>query len=263
VTRGRKRGIPLYYQVMRTLKGQILEGELKPGERLPSEADLTLSFRVSRVVVRQALKMLEDEGLIVRVKGRGTFVSPDAGTDKVPCLSGYLEDLIRIGLNMEATVLEFGLRKAGQELAELFEIPSGSDVFFVKRLRMVDHQPFSVIHNFVPYDIGSQIPLRALEDEPLMQLIESRAGVEIDWASEVFQAISADEELSRLLEVDLVAPVLKMTLTAYSDEGRAVNLAHVFYRSDRYNYRGHLKRRRTEEFVGWIPMDITHLRMGR
>ncbi len=257
VRKGRKQGIPLYYQVMRVLKDQILAGKLAPGEQLPSEAELTESFRVSRVVVRQALQMLEDEGLIYRVKGKGTFVSADLDKDKTPCLSGYLEDLIRIGLAMEVRVLEFGLRKASAELASLFQVAEGSDVFFIKRLRLVEGRPFSVVHNHVPYDIGKQIPLEALEEEPLMQLIETRAGVAIDWASEVFQAVSAGEEVAKLLEVDLVAPVLKMILTAYSPDGRVVNLAHVFYRSDRYNYRGRLKRRRTEEYIGWVPVEVS------
>ncbi|MCZ7663507.1 MAG: GntR family transcriptional regulator [Thermoleophilia bacterium] len=80
--RGRKQGIPLYYQVMRILKDQIVSGKLAPGEQLPSEAELTESYRVSRVVVRQALQMLEDEGLIFKVKGKGTFVSADVDKEK-------------------------------------------------------------------------------------------------------------------------------------------------------------------------------------
>lgn len=256
VKKGRKKGIPLYFQVKRSLSDQILSGRLPAGEQIPSESALTASFRVSRVVVRQALQLLEDEGLIYRVRGKGTFVTDDVDKDRIPRLSGYLEDLINIGLAMEVKVLEFGLRKATADLVPILDVDEGSDVFFVKRLRLVDGRPFSVIHNFVPYDIGKQIPLEALESEPLMQLIETRTGESIDWASEVFQAVSADSELAGLLEVDIVAPILKMILTAYSPNGRVVNLAHVFYRSDRYNYRGHLKRRRTDEFIGWVPIEI-------
>ncbi|MCZ7663506.1 MAG: UTRA domain-containing protein [Thermoleophilia bacterium] len=158
---------------------------------------------------------------------------------------------------LDVKVLEFGLRKASSELGEIFGIAEGSAIFFVKRLQLVEGRPFSVMHNYVPYEIGKRIPLEALEHEPLMQLIETRASIDIDWASEVFQAVSSDEELSRLLQIDLVAPVLKMTLTAYSVDGDVVNLAHVFYRSDRYNYRGHLKRRRTDEYIGWVPMEVS------
>jgi len=67
--RARRSGIPLYYQVMRDLKEQITAGKLGPGQQLPSEAELTQRFGVSRVVVRQALQILDDQDLIVRVKG--------------------------------------------------------------------------------------------------------------------------------------------------------------------------------------------------
>lgn len=250
-----RRGVPLYYQVMRVLKDQILSGRYETGAQLPSESELTESFGVSRVVVRQALHLLEEEGLIRRIKGKGTFVSPQAEHDRAPRLSGYLEDLLRIGLAMEVKILDIRLMKATGDLAELFDTEEGAELFFFKRLRLIDNKPFSVIHNYVPYRLGQMIPPKELEEEPLMQLLESRGGVVIDWASEVFQAVAADEEVARLLEIDLMAPVLKMILTAYSPEGEVLNLAHVFYRSDRYNYRGFLKRRRTQGYIGWSPIE--------
>lgn len=248
-------GVPLYYQVMRVLKEQIMSGGYPPGGQLPSESDLTETFGVSRVVVRQGLQLLEDEGLIERIKGKGTFVSRDTDRDQTPRLSGYIEDLIRIGLAMEIRTLDLRLVKATGELAQVFDLSEDADLFFFKRLRMVDGRPFSVIHNYVPYEIGRLISPKELEEYPLMQLIETRGGTVIDWASEVFQATAADEEHAELLGIDLMAPVLKMILTAYSASGTAVNLAHVYYRSDRYNYRGYLKRRRSGARTGWYPVE--------
>ena len=83
--------------MMRDLKEQILSGKLAPGDRMPSEAELTRRFGVSRVVIRQALGILEEEGLVIRVKGKGTFVSDAVVEDAAPRISGSLEDLIHIG----------------------------------------------------------------------------------------------------------------------------------------------------------------------
>ena len=105
--RSRKGGIPLYYQIMRDLKEQILSGKLGPGDRLPSEAEQTRRFGVSRVVIRQALRILEEQGLIVRVKGKGTFVSEKVAEDAAPRISGSLEDLIHIGADITIRVVEF------------------------------------------------------------------------------------------------------------------------------------------------------------
>ena len=259
IKRARGTGIPLYYQVMRSLKEDIVGGRFPPSEHLPSEMELTEIFEVSRVVVRQALQILEDEGLIVRLKGKGTFVAKGATAQEVPILSGYIEDFLHAGLATKAKVLEFGIVKATADLAMLFHQGEGSDLFYVKRLRLVEGRPFSVIENYLPYDVGLRIPLGAMEDEPLMSLIEEYTGIPIDWASQVFQATSADTELAGLLDIDPLAPVLKMNLTAYTAKGQVVNSASVFYRSDRFNHLGYLRRRRTGGSPDWTPSEEIRL----
>jgi GntR family transcriptional regulator len=242
----RRGGIPLYYQIMRDLKEQIVSGKLAPGDQMPSEAEHTRRFGVSRVVIRQALGMLQEEGLVVRVKGKGTFVSDAVAEDATPRVSGSLEDLIHIGSDTRIEVVEFRLVKATPDLAEVFSIKDGADLFHVQRLRLVDSRPLAVMVNHLPYDIGATIPLSDLTREPLIVLIEKRAGVRIEWASEVFQAVAADEEMARLLGVDILTPLLKLTLTVYSTDGSVADLAHVFYRSDRYFHHGFLTRNRKE-----------------
>ncbi|OFV82305.1 MAG: hypothetical protein A2W26_08095 [Acidobacteria bacterium RBG_16_64_8] len=94
-----------------------------------------------------------------------------------------------------------------------------------------------------------------MEDEPLMTLMEKHTGVSIEWASQVFQAVAADSDIAALLDIDLMAPVLKMTLTAFTAQGEAVNYANVYYRSDRYNHHGYLRRRRTSDHLTWTAVE--------
>lgn len=251
----RKGGIPLYYQIMRNLKEQIVSGKLGPGDRLPSEAEHTRRFGVSRVVIRQALRILEEQGLIVRVKGNGTFVSEAVAEDAAPRISGSLEDLIHIGADTTIKVIEFRLVKATADLAEVFGVKEGDDLFHMQRIRLVGGRPLAVLINHVPYSIGATIPLSDLAKEPLIVLIEKRAGVHVEWASQVFQAVAADEEMAQRLEVDILTPLLKLTLTAYSTDGMVVDLAHVFYRSDRYYHHGYLTRNRKDGPPFWSAWD--------
>lgn len=249
--RARRSGIPLYYQVMRDLKEQIVAGKLAPGQQVPSEADLTQRFGVSRVVVRQALQILDDQGLIVRAKGKGTFVSKTVAQDATPRISGSLEDLIHFGPETSIRVVEFRLVHATAGMGELFGVPEGSDLFYVERLRLVDGRPLAVLANHVPYEVGASISLSDLTIEPLIVLIETRAKLSIEWASEVFEAVAADERLASLLEVDILTPLLKLTLTVYSTDGSVVDLAEVFYRSDRYRHHGFLVRDRSNGSRFW------------
>jgi GntR family transcriptional regulator len=223
---------------MRSLKEDILSGRFAPEGRLPSEAELTEIFDVSRVVVRQALQILEDESLITRVKGKGTFVAKDAAADESPVLSGYIEDFLRVGVALE--------------------VDEASDLFHVKRLRLVEGRPFSVVENYLPYKVGICLPMVLMESEPLMTLVEKYAGISIEWASQVFQAVSADADLAALLDIDLMTPVLKMTLTAFTADSDVVNFADVYYRSDRYNHHGYLRRRRTSDHLTWTAVERIH-----
>lgn len=247
----RRNGIPLYYQIMRDLKEQIIAGKLAPGHQLPSEAQLTKRFAVSRVVVRQALRILEDQGLIRRFKGKGSFVSEKLADDATPHITGSLEDLIHIGPDTRIRVVEFRLVEPSPDLAETFAIEEDSDLFYVQRVRLVGDRPLAVLTNYVPYEVGACLSLSELEREPLIVLIEKRAGFKVDWASQVFEAVAADEELARLLEVDLLTPLLKLTLTVYTADARVVDLAQVHYRSDRYKHRGFLARSRGQGGTFW------------
>jgi GntR family transcriptional regulator len=228
---------------------------LGPGDRLPSEAEQTRRFGVSRVVIRQALRILEEQELIVRVKGKGTFVSDAVAEDAAPRISGSLEDLIHIGADTTIRVVEFRLVKATADLAEVFAVEEGDDLFHVQRIRLVGGRPLATLVNHLPFSIGASIPLSDLTKEPLIVLIEKRAGVHVEWASQVFQAVAADEEMAQLLEVDLLTPLLKLTLTAYSTDGKVVDLAHVFYRSDRYYHHGYLTRNRKDGPPFWSAWD--------
>ncbi len=249
--RPRRGGIPLYYQIMRDLKEQIVSGRLCPGDRLPSEAELTRRFAVSRVVIRRALLILHEQGLIVRIKGKGTFVSRAAVEDAPLWVSGSLEDLIHIGPDTTIRVVEFRMVKVTSDLAEILGEKEGADVFYVKRVRSVGGRPLAVMVNHVPHAIGARISLDELTKTPLIVLIEERGGVQIEWASQVLQAVAADDEMADLLEVDTLTPLLKLTLTAYSTEGSVVDLARVYYRSDRYTHHGYLTRNRAAGASFW------------
>jgi GntR family transcriptional regulator len=251
----RRIGIPLYYQIMRDLKEQIIAGKLGPGEQLPSEAEFTKRLKVSRVVVRRALKILDDQGLIRRVKGKGSFVSEKVANDATPRISGSLEDLIHIGPDTRVRVVEFRLVKPTPDLAEVFAVDQIGDLFRIQRVRLVDDRPLAVLTNHLPYEIGACISLSELANEPLIVLIEKRAGCKVEWASQVYDAVAADEEMARLLEVDLLTPLLKVTLTVHSADARVVDLAEIVYRSDRYKHRGFLTRNRAGGDTFWDALE--------
>src|SRR6516164_7428856 len=89
-----QRVVPLYYQAQHTISQRISRGEYAPGSQLPSESELSRELGVSRVTVREALRVLAQEGLLVKVQGKGTFVSDNAAVHQpTRSFTGSLEDL--------------------------------------------------------------------------------------------------------------------------------------------------------------------------
>src|SRR5262245_54061961 len=87
-----QRVAPLYYQVQHTISQRISRGEYPPGSQLPSESELSRELGVSRVTVREALRVLAQENLLVKAQGRGTFVAENALAKQPPrTFTGYLE----------------------------------------------------------------------------------------------------------------------------------------------------------------------------
>ncbi|MBI5628045.1 MAG: GntR family transcriptional regulator, partial [Candidatus Rokubacteria bacterium] len=127
------RKLPLWYQLAQVLRTEILGGQLPAGARVPPEVRLATRYGVSVVTVRQALKSLEDEGLIFRQRGRGTFVTSDPRPHKELKLMGSVEALIAQQISEETVVLEHSVVPVPASLAALFR--TERELSFFRRLR--------------------------------------------------------------------------------------------------------------------------------
>jgi DNA-binding transcriptional regulator YhcF (GntR family) len=123
--------IPLYEQVAEVLRRQIHTSELKPGMAIPSESELTSSFKVSRVTARKALDLLVSEGLIVRRQGKGTFVISGKIQQDLQTLRGFAELMAERGDEQAMEVIEFGVVEADARVARALRLDHGSSVLRV------------------------------------------------------------------------------------------------------------------------------------
>ena len=256
----RRNGIPLYYQIMRDLKEQIIAGKLAPGHQLPSEAELTQRFAVSRVVVRQALQILDEQGLIRRVKGKGTFVSEEVADDATPRISGSLEDLIHIGPDTSIQVVEFRLVKTTPDLAEVFADRGGQRPL-PRPARPPRRRPAA-------RRAGEP---RALRDrrlhlaersrtEPLIVLIEKRAGLQDRVGVAGLRGGRRRRGAGAAARGRPAHAAAQAHPDRLLDRRRVVDLAEVFYRSDRYKHHGFLARNRETGGTFWDALGRRRLR---
>ncbi len=167
--------IPLYYQLENLLREKILSGAFGAGDRLPTESDLIRDYGVSRITVRQALAALAEEGLIERRQGRGTFAAERRAQrrpfESAIHFTGSLDELIDMALDTPIRVLETTRIEADQREAELLGLQAGEPVYRFKRLRLREDNPFSLIVNYLPAEIGARITDEELSSSSLLRLL--------------------------------------------------------------------------------------------
>ncbi|MCG3161531.1 MAG: HTH-type transcriptional repressor YvoA [Acidobacteria bacterium] len=238
--------IPLYYQLENLLREKILSGAFGAGDRLPTESDLIRDYGVSRITVRQALAALAEEGLIERRQGRGTFAAERRAQrrpfESAIHFTGSLDELIDMALDTPIRVLETTRIEADQREAELLGLQAGEPVYRFKRLRLREDNPFSLIVNYLPAEIGARITDEELSSSSLLRLLETKLGAPLHSAKQQIMADLADPHVAGLLDVRVGAPLLSIERAVYTEEGRPVEYAHALYRSDCYNYTIYLTR---------------------
>ena len=225
--------VPLYFQLANRIEEAIRGGQLPPGARLENEVALSERLGLSRPTVRRAIQDLVDKGLLVRRRGIGTQVVHGAVTRKVELTSLY-EDLERTGQKPTTRLLLHEVIAADARLVETLGVAEGRPVLHLRRLRLADGVPVSILENYLPEDFVD-LTREALAEHGLYQLLRLR-GVTMRVARQRIGARKATPAESKLLEIDRNSPLLTMDRTAYDASGRAAEYGHHCYRPDLYSF---------------------------
>jgi DNA-binding GntR family transcriptional regulator len=225
--------VPLYFQVATRLQELIEKGEIGVGARIENEVDLAERLGVSRPTTRRAIQYLVERGMLVRKRGVGTQVVHPKVRRPVE-LSSLYDDLINSDRTPRTEVLELRVIPATQEIAEALEMPPGTEVTWIERLRYAGGEPLALMHNAIPLDL---LPLteQDLADHGLYELLR-RAGFVPRIATQVIGARSATATEARVLREKRGASLLTMTRTAWDAGGRALEYGSHVYRASRYSF---------------------------
>jgi len=243
--------IPLYYQLETILRKRISSGELARGDLLSSEEALAKEYNLSRITVRQALSSLESDGLIVRKRGKGTFVSKKHTYLESPKFTGFIEDLISMGIRTTSKILDISMVEGPQNIQEHLELEVGTQLFRIEKIRLVEGSPFSYVLNYLPPDIGQKIKKEDLIAKPLLMILEDDLGIKATEAVQSIEATIADTHVAPLLGIRVGDPLLKVERTVFDVNHKPVECVSVLYRADKYFFTAKLKRKRSETSVGW------------
>lgn len=236
---------PLWRQIAEQLRSAIASGAFKPGEALPSEAEINLTFGVSRTTARASLDRLRQEGLISRQSGRGSIVLESRVEQPVNQLASFSEDMRRRGMKASYATFTAAETTTTGEVAAALDIDPGTPAFCVRRLLLANDEPMGMSVSWLAPAVlaGRQPPTpEELDAGSLYDWLASRCLARIAGAKEFIEAATADAAMARRLQVAQGAPLLVARRRSHAASGGAVEYAVMHYRADRYRFSIDLKR---------------------
>jgi GntR family transcriptional regulator len=240
--------VPIYYQIREQLRQQILSGHLKPGDPLPSEAQICAQCGVSRMTARMALSQLASEGLVVRRKGKGTFVAPSKATLPEPLIPmSYTALMDHLGLQAGAVIRSQELLPAPPQVAEALGIPEGETVIRIVRLRSADGQAMALETSFLPHRLFPILAELDLTDRSLYQVLEQMFSLPPAYAVDTIELAVAGPYEAAELGVREGTPVVLSARVAYSEENVPLVFTRTIHRGDRFRAVVRSTRQRLEE----------------
>jgi GntR family transcriptional regulator len=232
--------VPLHERVRHQLAGDVAAGIYRRGTRLPSERDLCTRLNVSRVTLRRALTQLADDGLLTPSHGRGWYVAVEPVGEPANVLISFSAMARAQRLTPSSKVLSQQIRPADLDEATELGVAPGADVLDLRRLRMLDDLPVALDRSRVPVAmVGGGLADYDFARGSLYAVL-TEAGAAPQRADYSVEALPADAEQARLLDLEPGQPLLVTRQVTFAADGRVIELGGIIYRGDRYRFRATL-----------------------
>jgi GntR family transcriptional regulator len=230
--------VPKYYQLANILREKILNGEFPAQDAIPSERQLEEQYNLSRPTIRQAIDLLERQGYLYRVHGKGTFVSPPKLQKGMLELTSFSEDMRNRGLEPGQRILDFGYVVPSAKIAHQLGLnaPDGQ-VLRIKRLRYGNDEPIGLQDSYLALGENQSITRDEIEAKgSIYAMLEQKYGIYPTEADETLEVTLATPEEADLLKIPVGSPLLLNERTLWSQDRKAIEFVSILYRGDRYKY---------------------------
>lgn len=229
--------VPLYYQLKQLILDGIQQQELRPGDMLPAELDLTTSLGLSRTTVRQAIIELVNEGHLYRVKGKGTFVSePKIEQEFIAKIEPFKEQMDRKGYQAKTVLLEKKIVNANADIAKALQIEEGDVVVKLKRLRFADETPIVIVDTYLNGKYCHPIYDQYQEERSLYELLALNKETKISRIKRTIEASVSGELESQQLCINQGYPLQVFRSVGFNEKDIPLEYSIAAYRGDRSKF---------------------------
>jgi GntR family transcriptional regulator len=196
---------------------------------------LASDYGVSVITVQRALKTLEEEGLIERHRGKGTFVSKMPAHLAAPKIPTALDVMLFDEFSPDTEILEKKVVSTPAQFQQRFT--GVGKLMMIKRLVKLDGQPWSYSTHYVLPELGKKITVAQLKRYPMFRILREGLGLPLGNVEMSLESVTASLDITRALEIDPLAPVLLFTGALFSSDGVLVDIPEIYYRGDRFKFR--------------------------
>lgn len=226
--------IPLYFQLMTIIRRQIHAGILKPGDMVPPESQLCAQYKVSRTTVRLALSQLVEENLIIRRRGKGSFIASPKMQRSLNYLYNFTDDMLSAGLHPHSKLLESTIIKASADVKNHLNLPvSQTKVFKLCRLRIANNEPLLLETTYIPLYLCPNIAQEDFSTTSLYGILRYKYNLNLYRAVESYEPIHLNRESAALLNCRSSISAFNIQRITYLESNTPIELTYSIVRGDK------------------------------
>ncbi len=227
---------PLYAQIAESLLDQIESGKLAPGQRLAPERELSRTLGVNRMTLRQALHVLEAQGLLVRRQGHGTYIAEPKIERQAGKLFSFTRGMERRGYKPAGKIISFAESLVEASIAVHLQLPTSAPVYEVHRLRLINREPVLLERFTIPQASFPHFERHDLANRSLYEVMETEYGVVVSKARQSLEPVIATEYEAKLLGIKPGAPLMLERRLSFDQNNRPVEYSKDLFRGDRFRF---------------------------
>ena len=229
--------IPLYYQLKTLLLEEIKSNAYPVDSMIPTEKEISEMFEISRTTVRQAITELVREGWLYRVKSKGTFVAQrKIQQDFIRRLESFNEQIERTGRRPGTELLALEVVEMPERAAEAFGAAPGEKVVYLHRKRSADDEPIVTVETYLPYPKCAFLMQHNMAKESMYNVLAEREETRICRVSRILEAVAANAQDARLLNIRTGKPVHLFHTVGYNQFDQPIEFSIARYRGDRNRF---------------------------
>ncbi|MEX1018025.1 MAG: GntR family transcriptional regulator [Litorilinea sp.] len=228
--------VPRYYQLAEHIRVQIQSGKLRPGDRLPSERDLSQQAGVSRMTARQALAYLARAGLLHVRHGIGAFIAEPKVAYPILHLRSFTESMAQAGKDVFSRVLVQAVGVPPPNVADALHMPPHGHAEPLVRLPGVEEVPLLLETSYISHRLCPGLDTAELTDQSLYALFESQYGLNVTRAQQTFEATTASDYEQQIFGLDHEVPMLLLEGVTFTGTDLPLEYFKAVYRGDRCSF---------------------------